>query len=40
MVKRCAVGCEKPHSAQVTWSRFGGPVAAWHEACARAGVLD
>lgn len=38
VVKRCAKDCEKPACAQVTWSRYGGAVNAWQEACSRAGV--
>jgi len=38
VVKRCASGVEKPSHPQVTWSRYGGPHAAWDEACKRAGV--
>lgn len=38
VVKRCAKGCEKPACAQVTWSRYGGAMHAWQEACSRAGV--
>ena len=37
-MKRCTDDVDKPAAAQVTWSRFGGPVNAWSEACERAGV--
>eukprot|EP00435_Cladocopium_sp_Y103_P043262 s2437_g12.t1 len=40
VIKRCANDCEKPASAQVTWSRFGGPCNAWDEACQRAGLVS
>ena len=39
VIKRCVEGCDKPASAQVTWSRFDGPVSAWAEAKQRAGLV-
>ncbi|CAL1142982.1 unnamed protein product [Cladocopium goreaui] len=40
VIKRCADPSQKPASAQVTWSRFGGACNAWVEACQRAGVMS
>ena len=40
VIKRCANSSERPASAQVTWSRFGGASNAWIEACQRAGVMS
>lgn len=39
VIKRCVEGCDKPSSAQVTWSRYNGPAAAWAEAKQRAGLV-
>lgn len=39
VVKQTSSG-ERPSSAQVTWSRHGGPVSAWAEAKHRAGLAE
>lgn len=37
-IKKPLPDTPKPSSYQVSWSKHGGPVEAWNEACRRAGL--
>lgn len=37
-IKKSIPGTPKPSSYQVSWSKHGGAVEAWNEACRRAGL--